>query len=69
MLNAPSDKVEIIKNILPAMKSPTVLPLAEEGWTSIHSVIEEDKFWGIVGDLKANGAEGILILPIGKMVM
>ena len=69
MLNAPSDKVEQITKILPGIKSPTVLPLAEEGWTSIHSVIDEKVFWNIVGELKANGAEGILILPIGKMVM
>lgn len=69
MLNAPTDKVDIISNILPGIKSPTVLPLAQEGWTSIHSVIEEDKFWDIVSDLKANGAEGILVLPIGEMVM
>ncbi len=69
MLNAPTDKVDIITNILPGIKSPTVLPLAEGGWTSIHSVIEESVFWEIVSDLKANGAEGILVLPIGKMVM
>ncbi|MDA3853022.1 MAG: ATP phosphoribosyltransferase [Bacteroidales bacterium] len=69
MLNAPTDKVEKITDILPGIKSPTVLPLAEEGWTSIHSVIEEKVFWSIVGDLKANGAEGILVLPIEKMVL
>jgi len=69
MLNAPTDKVDKITEILPGIKSPTVLPLAEEGWTSIHSVIEEKVFWEIVGELKANGAVGILILPIGKMVM
>lgn len=69
MLNAPTDKVEKITSILPGIKSPTVLSLAEEGWTSIHSVIEEKVFWEIVGDLKANGAEGILVLPIEKMVM
>lgn len=69
MLNAPTDKIEKITEILPGINSPTVLPLAAEGWTSIHTVIEEKVFWNIVGDLKANGAEGILILPIGKMVM
>lgn len=69
MLNAPTDKVDKITEILPGIKSPTVLSLAEEGWTSIHSVIEEKVFWEIVGDLKANGAEGILVLPIEKMVM
>ena len=69
MLNAPTDKVEKITSILPGIKSPTVLSLAEEGWTSIHSVIEEKVFWEIVGELKANGAEGILVLPIEKMVL
>ncbi len=69
MLNAPTENVDKITEILPGIKSPTVLPLAEEGWTSVHTVIEEKVFWNIVGDLKANGAEGILILPIGKMVM
>ena len=69
MLNAPTANVEKITSILPGIKSPTLLPLAESGWTSIHSVIEEKKFWEIVGELKANGAEGILVLPIEKMVL
>lgn len=69
LLNAPNDKVKDIIKILPGMKSPTVLPLAEEGWSSIHSVINEDRFWEVIDELKANGAEGILINPIEKMVL
>ena len=69
MLNAPTNKVEEITNILPGIKSPTILPLSTEGWTSIHTVIKEKVFWEIVGDLKNHGAEGILVLPIEKMVM
>lgn len=69
LLNAPNDKVSQIVNILPGMKSPTVLPLAEEGWSSIHSVIQENKFWEVIDQLKANGAEGILIIPIEKMIL
>ena len=69
MLNAPTENVEKITAILPGIKSPTILPLATEGWTSVHTVIKEKVFWEIVGELKANGAEGILVLPIEKMVM
>ncbi len=69
LLNAPNDKVEEITKILPGMKSPTVLPLAEKGWSSIHSVISEKKFWEIIGKLKENGAEGILTFPIEKMIL
>lgn len=69
MLNAPTENVEKIIAILPGIKSPTVLPLATEGWTSVHTVIKEKVFWEIVGELKANGAEGILVLPIEKMVL
>ncbi len=69
LLNAPNDKVDEIVNILPGMKSPTVLPLAEKGWSSIHSVISEKKFWEIIGKLKENGAEGILTFPIEKMIL
>ncbi|TXB66128.1 ATP phosphoribosyltransferase [Vicingus serpentipes] len=68
LLNAPNDKIEAISNILPVLKSPTVLPLAEEGWSSLHSVIDKDKFWEVIDELKLNGAEGILIVPIEKMV-
>jgi ATP phosphoribosyltransferase len=69
LLNAPNDKLQEIFAILPGMKSPTVLPLAQEGWSSIHSVIEEKRFWEIIGKLKAAGAEGILIIPIEKMIL
>lgn len=69
LLNAPNDAIENIKNILPGMKSPTILPLAEEGWSSIHSVIEEDLFWEKIDALKLAGAEGILVVPIEKMVL
>ncbi|MDR2087221.1 MAG: ATP phosphoribosyltransferase [Dysgonamonadaceae bacterium] len=69
LLNAPNDKLQEIFTILPGMKSPTVLPLAQEGWSSIHSVIDEKRFWEIIGQLKAMGAEGILIVPIEKMIL
>ncbi|MFY9242606.1 MAG: ATP phosphoribosyltransferase [Polaribacter sp.] len=69
LLNAPNDKVESIINLLPGMKSPTVLPLAEKGWSSIHSVIDKDKFWDVIDELKANGAQGILVCPIENMVL
>lgn len=69
LLNAPNDRIEMISRILPGMKSPTVLPLAEEGWSSIHSVIAEDQFWEIIDQLRAAGAQGILIVPIEKMVL
>lgn len=69
LLNAPNDKINQIVNILPGMKSPTVLPLAEEGWSSVHSVIQEDQFWEVIGQLKENGAQGILIAPIEKMIL
>lgn len=69
MLNAPNTKVEDIISLLPGMKSPTVMPLAESGWSSIHSVIAEKQFWDIIGKLKALGAEGILVIPIEKMIL
>ncbi len=69
LLNAPNEKITEISKILPVLKSPTVLPLAMEGWSSIHSVIEKDKFWEILAQLKAVGAEGILVVPIEKMVV
>ncbi|MFH4969031.1 ATP phosphoribosyltransferase [Gaetbulibacter sp. M240] len=69
LLNAPNDKIESIKAILPGMRSPTVLPLAEEGWSSVHSVISKNEFWAIIDQLKAAGAEGILVCPIEKMVL
>ncbi len=69
LLNAPNHKIENIVKILPGMRSPTVLPLAEEGWSSIHTVVEKNKFWDILDELKAEGAEGILVCPIEKMVL
>lgn len=69
LMNVPNDKVEEIVKILPGMKSPTVLPLAEKGWSSVHSVIQEKKFWEIIGQLKALGAEGLLVVPIEKMIL
>ena len=69
LLNAPNNKLDEIFSILPGMKSPTILPLAQEGWSSIHSVIDEKRFWEIIGKLKAAGAEGILIIPIEKMIL
>tara|TARA_R110002049_G_scaffold87533_2_gene221931 strand:- start:22670 stop:23527 length:858 start_codon:yes stop_codon:yes gene_type:complete len=69
LLNAPNDKIENIINVLPGMKSPTVLPLAQEGWSSVHSVISKNQFWNVIDELKANGAQGILVCPIEKMVL
>ena len=69
LLNAPNEKLPEIFDILPGMRSPTVVPLAQEGWSSIHSVISEKRFWEIIGKLKAAGAEGILIIPIEKMIL
>ena len=69
LMNAPTDKVKEICSILPGIKAPTILPLATEGWTSIHTVVDQKHFWEIVGQLKAAGAEGILVLPIEKMIL
>jgi ATP phosphoribosyltransferase len=69
LLNAPNDKLESILALLPGMRSPTVLPLAEKGWSSVHTVITKNEFWEIIEDLKAKGAEGILVCPIEKMVL
>jgi ATP phosphoribosyltransferase len=69
LLNAPNDKVAEISKLLPGVKSPTVLPLLEEGWSSLHSVVNEDDFWDIIEKLKATGAQGILVVPIEKMII
>ena len=69
LLNAPNDKINAISAILPVLKSPTVLPLAQEGWSSLHSVINESDFWEVIDQLKAAGAEDILVCPIEKMVL
>jgi len=68
LLNTPNEKIEEVANLLPGMKSPTVVPLAKEGWSSMHSVIAENDFWEIIGKLKKAGAEGILVVPIEKMI-
>ena len=68
LLNAPKDKVEAISKLLPSMKSPTILPLLQEGWCSLHSVINEEDFWEVIEQLKNLGAEGILVIPIEKMI-
>ncbi|MBA2499441.1 MAG: ATP phosphoribosyltransferase [Chitinophagaceae bacterium] len=69
LLNAPNDSLERIISLLPGMKSPSVLPLAEPGWSSVHSVLQEDEFWEIIEKLKDAGAEGILVIPIEKMIV
>jgi ATP phosphoribosyltransferase len=69
LLNAPDEKLDTICKLLPGMKSPTILPLAETGWSSVHSVINEADFWDVIEQLKANGAQGILIIPIEKMIV
>ena len=68
LLNAPNDKIDAIVKILPGMNSPTILPLAKEGWSSLHSVIDKNRFWDIIDELKENGAEGILVCPIENMI-
>jgi ATP phosphoribosyltransferase len=69
LLNAPNDKLDEIIGLLPGMRSPTVLPLADVGWSSVHSVIKEDDFWDVIDQLKEKGAEGILVCPIEKMIV
>jgi ATP phosphoribosyltransferase len=69
LMNAPNDRLEEIIGLLPGMKSPTVLPLAVEGWSSVHSVLSENQFWEIIEKLKAAGAQGILVVPIEKMIV
>ncbi len=69
LMNVPNDKIADISNVLPVLKSPTVIPLAEEGWSSIHSVIDEERFWDVIDELRENGAQDILIIPIDKMVI
>lgn len=69
LMNAPTDKVKEITAVLPGIKSPTIMPLATEGWSSVHTVIDQKCFWEIIGKLKALGAQGILVLPIEKMIL
>ena len=69
ILNIENSKIEEVCKLLPGMKSPTITPLVKEGWSSLHSVIEEKTFWDIINQLKALGAEGILVIPIEKMIL
>ncbi|WP_194974006.1 ATP phosphoribosyltransferase [Aquiflexum lacus] len=69
LLNAPNESLEKIISLIPGMRSPTILPLAQEGWSSVHSVLSEDQFWENIEELRAAGAEGILVVPIEKMVI
>jgi len=69
LMNAPNNKIEKIGSILPVLKSPTIMPLAKSGWSSVHSVIEDDSFWDVIDKLKDAGAEGIIVCPIEKMVL
>ena len=69
LMNVPNDKIQEVIELLPGMRSPTVLPLAEKGWSSIHTVIEKNKFWNVIDELKRLGAEGLLVVPIEKMVL
>ena len=69
LLNAPNEKLQDIIAVLPGMRSPTVLPLAQAGWSSVHSVLNENDFWEIIEQLKSAGAEGILVIPIEKMIV
>lgn len=69
VLNAPNDSLEKISTLIPGMRSPTILPLSCSNWSSIHSVVEEDDFWNVIDALKSYGAEGILVMPIEKMIL
>ncbi|MGB7843399.1 MAG: ATP phosphoribosyltransferase, partial [Salinimicrobium sp.] len=69
LMNVPNAQLDQVVKLLPGMRSPTVLPLAEEGWSSLHTVIDEERFWEVIDELKQNGAEGILVAPIEKMVL
>ena len=69
LMNVPNNKIEKIGSILPVLKSPTIMPLAKSGWSSVHSVIEDDSFWDVIDKLKDSGAEGIIVCPIEKMVL
>lgn len=69
LMNVPTENIEKITEVLPGIKSPTIMPLAKEGWNSLHAVIDEKRFWDIIGKLKTLGAEGILVVPIEKMIL
>jgi len=69
LMNVPTENIDKIIEVLPGIKSPTIMPLAKEGWNSLHAVVDEKRFWDIIGKLKALGAEGILVIPIEKMIL
>ncbi|MDD5876391.1 MAG: ATP phosphoribosyltransferase, partial [Prevotellaceae bacterium] len=69
MMNVPKSQIDNIIKVLPGIKSPTVIPLADEGWCSVHTVLDEKRFWEIIGKLKELGAQGILVTPIEKMIL
>lgn len=69
LMNVPNEKIEEVSNLLPVLKSPTIMPLKQKGWSSLHTVIKEDTFWEVIDKLKAAGAQGILTIPIGKVVL
>jgi len=69
LMNVPTENIQKIIEVLPGMRSPTIMPLAKEGWNSLHAVIDEKGFWDIIGKLKSLGAEGILVIPIEKMIL
>ena len=69
LMNVPNTSIQRITELIPGMRSPTILPLAQEGWSSVHSVLSEDQFWENIEELRAAGAEGILVVPIEKMVL
>ena len=69
MMNVPTESLEDICRVLPGTKSPTVMPLATEGWSSVHTVIDEKTFWDCISKLKELGAQGILVMPIEKMIL
>ena len=69
MMNVPNDRLNDVLSVLPGIKSPTVMPLAQSDWSSVHTVLDEKRFWEIIGKLKSSGAEGILVLPIEKMIL
>ena len=69
MMNVPNSQLEAVISVLPGIKSPTVMPLAQGDWSSVHTVLDEKRFWEIIGKLKSLGAEGILVLPIEKMIL
>jgi len=69
LMNVPNENIDHIIKLLPGMKSPTVMPLIQDGWSSVHTVIEENDFWNVIDQLKNAGAEGILVAPIEKMIL